>query len=88
MPWEIDYAHLSFLQLKKSKYHIPEDANIQIETVLNLSSYFIDWESSELPKAFFIDKYDADGYFAKECYNKSLTKTHFNKPLSIYNLLR
>jgi hypothetical protein len=37
---------------------------------------------------FFIDKYDADGYFAKECYNKSLTKTHFNKPLSIYNLLR
>jgi len=37
---------------------------------------------------FLIGKYDADGYFAEECFNKSLTKTFINKSLSIYNLLR
>jgi hypothetical protein len=37
---------------------------------------------------FLIEKYDADGYFAEECFKKSLTKTFINKPLSIYNLLR
>jgi hypothetical protein len=58
MPWEIDYAHLSFIQLKKSKYHLPENTNIQVETVLNLSSYILDWESSKLPKEFFIEKYN------------------------------
>ena len=58
MPWEVDYAHLTFTQLKKSKYHIPEGVNVQIETVLNLSTYLIDWESSKLPKEFFIEKYN------------------------------
>ena len=58
MPWEIDYAHLSFMQLKKSKYHLPENTNIQVETVLNLSSYILDWESSKLCKEFFIEKYN------------------------------
>ena len=37
---------------------------------------------------FFINRYDADGYFAQECYLKSISKTHFNIPLSIYNNLR
>ena len=84
MPWEIDYAHLSFLQLKKSKYHIPEDANIQIETVLNLSSYLIDWESSELPKAFFIEKYDqiskllVDYTHIKRTYEEDKLYGHLN----------
>jgi hypothetical protein len=58
MPWEIDYALLSFTQLKKSKYYIPEDVNIEIETVLNLSSYIIDWDNSKLPKEFFLEKYN------------------------------
>ena len=58
MPWEIDYALLFFTQLKKSKYYIPEDVNIEIETVLNLSSYIIDWDNSKLPKEFFLEKYN------------------------------
>jgi hypothetical protein len=37
---------------------------------------------------FKIDKYDADGYFASDCYSSSKTKTFINKPLSIYNFLR
>lgn len=58
MPWEIDYALLSFTQLKKSKYHLPNDVYITIDSVLNLSSYVINWEQSKLPKEFFIEKYN------------------------------
>lgn len=58
MPWEIDYALLSFTQLKKSKYYIPDDANITIDSVLNLSSHLINWEDSKLPKEYFIEKYN------------------------------
>lgn len=58
MPWEIDYALLTFTQLKKSKYHLPEGVNITIDSVLNLSSYLIDWDESKLPKEFFIEKYN------------------------------
>ena len=58
MPWEIDYALLTFSQLKKSKYHLPSDINVIIDSVLNLSSYTIDWDQSKLPKEFFIEKYN------------------------------
>ena len=37
---------------------------------------------------FIVNKYDADGYFAVECFNKSKNSFYINKPLSIYNLLR
>lgn len=36
---------------------------------------------------FIIDKYEADGYFAIECFNKSKTKITVHKVLSTYNLL-
>ena len=58
MPWEIDYTLLSFAQLKKSKYYIPDGVNITIDSVLNLSSHLINWEESKLPKEYFIEKYN------------------------------
>lgn len=58
MPWEVDDALLTFIQLKKSYYHISKEDNVTIETVLNLSSKFIDWNESVLPKEFFITKYN------------------------------
>ena len=58
MPWEIDYALLTFSQLKKSKYYLPNDINITIDTVLNLSSFLIDWDQTKLPKEYFIEKYN------------------------------
>ena len=66
MPWEIDYALLSFTQLKKSKYYLPEDVNITIDSVLNLSSYLINWEESKLPKEFFIEKYNTLSLLLKD----------------------
>jgi hypothetical protein len=58
MPWEIDYALLSFSQLKKVQKHIPEGVNIEFENVLNLSSNIIDWDKSKIPKEYFIEKYN------------------------------
>jgi hypothetical protein len=57
MPWEIDYALLTFTQLKKSKYYLQPDVNVKIKSALNLSSYLINWEESKLPKEYFIEKY-------------------------------
>jgi len=57
MPWEIDYALLTFSQLKKSSYYLNSEDTIYIDTALNLSSYIINWEESKLPKEFFIEKY-------------------------------
>jgi hypothetical protein len=37
---------------------------------------------------FILNKYDADGYFAVECFSKSKNPIYLNKVLSIYNLLR
>lgn len=37
---------------------------------------------------WILNRYDADGYFAKEMYNKALTKVYIPKVLSFYNALR
>jgi len=66
MPWEIDYALLSFTQLKKSKYHLQPDVNIKIKSALNLSSYLINWEESKLPKEYFIEKYETLSILLKD----------------------
>jgi hypothetical protein len=58
MPWDIDYALLTFTQLKKSKYHLPKDVNITIDAELNLTSYLYNWEESKIPKDYFIDKFE------------------------------
>jgi hypothetical protein len=66
MPWEIDYALLTFTQLKKSKYYLHDDVNITIDSVLNLSSYTTNWSQSKLPKEFFIEKYNQLSILLKE----------------------
>jgi hypothetical protein len=58
MPWEIDYALLTFTQLKKSSFYLQPDDKIYIDVGFNLSNYFIDWNKSKLPKEFFINKFN------------------------------
>jgi hypothetical protein len=57
MPWEIDYALLTFMQLKKASYYLSPNDSIYIDSALNLSSYIIDWDNSKLSKEFFKKKY-------------------------------
>ena len=68
MPWEIDYALMSFTQLKKTSFHIPDDVEIRIDAALNCSNYLIDWDNTKLPKQFFIDKFNSLLVLLKE-YN-------------------
>ena len=48
MPWEIDYALLSFTQLKKTSFYLPNDVEIKIDVALNCSNYLF---------SFFWEKY-------------------------------
>lgn len=66
MPYEIDYALLSYIQLKKSKFYIPSGVDIEIDTVLNCSDYLIDWDNTVLPKKFFIQKFEELGVLLKD----------------------
>ena len=68
MSWEIDYALLTYTQLKKTKYNLPSDVNVTVETVLNLSSYGVDWEQTKIPKQYFKDKYNQLSHLLKD-YN-------------------
>jgi hypothetical protein len=66
MPWEIDYALLTFSQLKKSKYYISSKYDIEIDSALNLSNHLINWDESKLPKEFFIEKYNTMSILLKD----------------------
>ena len=66
MPWEIDFALISFLQLKKSKYHIDPTVNIKITAVLNMSDYLINWDNTKLPKELFKQKFKDLGALLKD----------------------
>jgi len=57
MPWEVDYALLQFIQLKKSFQHLSPDDKVKFHIGLNLSNYIINWEESKLPKEYFINKF-------------------------------
>jgi hypothetical protein len=59
MPWEVDYALLQFMQLKKASKYLSPDDNVYFYIGLNLSEYIIDWNKSKLPKEHFINKFKA-----------------------------
>ena len=59
MPWEVDYALLQFIQLKKASKHLSPEDNVYFYIGLNLSEYIIDWNKSKLPKEYFINKFKA-----------------------------
>jgi len=58
MPWEVDYALLQFMQLKKSSLNLYPEDKIYFHIGLNLSSHIINWNESKLPKEYFINKFN------------------------------
>ena len=58
MGWELDYCLQSFTQLKKSKYYLSENDTIEINPVLNLSSYIVDWKASSLSKELLKSRFN------------------------------
>ena len=58
MPWEVDYALLQFMQLKKASLNLYPEDKIYFHIGLNLSSHIINWNESKLPKEYFINKFN------------------------------
>ena len=58
MPWELDFAELTFEKLSFAKKYINPEDTIYIQSALNLSDYILNWKESTIPKSFFIEKYN------------------------------
>jgi len=55
LPQEIDWFEWQVKQLKQGSYYLEEDDKVIIDVTLNLN--LVDWNQSQLPKQFFIDKF-------------------------------
>jgi hypothetical protein len=55
LPQEIDWFEWQIKQLKQGSYYLEEDDKVIIDVTLNLN--LVDWNQSQLPKQFFIDKF-------------------------------
>jgi hypothetical protein len=55
LPQEIDWFEWQIKQLKQGSYYLEEDNQIIIDVTLNLN--LIEWNKSQLPKQFFINKF-------------------------------
>jgi hypothetical protein len=83
---ETDKDFISFKQANK-------DGSIRLEGV-NISVGYIDSHNFAISvecmegTRWVLNRYDADGVFAYECYQKAKNKLYINKVLSVYNTLR
>jgi hypothetical protein len=56
LPQEIDWFEWQIKQLKQGSYYLEEDDNVIMDVTLNLN--LVNWEESQFPKQFFIDKFN------------------------------
>jgi len=56
MPYEIDQLEQLLLKLKTSSNYLSYSDKVVVDVLLNLN--LVDWESSSLPKSFFINKFN------------------------------
>ena len=83
---ETDEDFISFKQANK-------DGTIRLEGI-NISVGYIDSHNFVTSvecvgdTRWVLNRYDADGVFAHECYQKAKNKSYINKVLSVYNTLR
>jgi hypothetical protein len=83
---ELDHDFISFMQTKKDgRIRIYGD-KIKVGTI-DSHNFIV---SKNISRGIYwkIDRYEADGLFAVECYKKAKTKIYIPKVLSIYNYLR
>jgi hypothetical protein len=56
-PWEIDDFERQIHTMLLAKHYIQSDDIIIWDVTLNISDTIIDWNSSKLPKSFFVEKF-------------------------------
>jgi hypothetical protein len=77
---------ISFKQANKDGSIRLEGINISVGTID--SHNFITSVECVGDTRWVLDRYDADGVFARECFEKAKTILHISKILSVYNTLR
>jgi hypothetical protein len=55
LPQEIDWFEWQIKQLKQGSYYLEKNDKVIIDVTLNLN--LVEWDKSQLPKQFFIDKF-------------------------------
>lgn len=83
---DLNNDFISFIQLEKNGFVRLQGNFINVGHI-DSHNFIVDQKIVGNTR-FITDKYDADGYFAVECFNKAISHYYINKPLSIYNLLR
>lgn len=88
--WDsIQYHHVDFISF--SQAHKDSSIRLRGDTIsvgsIDSHNFIV---SADIAKdvRFVLDKYEADGIFAQQCYSKASTKVFIDKVLSIYNQLR
>lgn len=70
-PWEIDDFERQLRQLILGSYYVQEEDTIIIDVTLNVSSELVEWETSNISRDYFVNKYKyletiAQQYFVAE----------------------
>lgn len=58
LPREIDQFERLCNLFKESYFFVKDEINIVLDASLNLNEIFVDWENSQIPKEFFIEKFN------------------------------
>jgi hypothetical protein len=83
---EDDVDFISFKQVDKDGNIRLEGLNVSVGTID--SHNFVTSVKCVGDTRWVLNRYDADGVFARECYEKAKTILHISKILSVYNSLK
>ena len=83
---DVEFDFLSFKQNSKNGNLRLSGKNIVIGSI-DSHNFIVNYNIIK-DNRFIKDIYEADGFFAVDCYNNSVNKLYIDKVLSIYNLLR
>lgn len=83
MPWELDDALPAFNRIALANKYLPNDITLTVETCLNLSDYIINWSATQIPKQFFVDKYN----YINRAFYETKHKMHIYEKNELYGHL-
>lgn len=59
LPQEIDDLHITLYNLKRNMAMLPHDIKMDIDLTFCMSGELTDWDNTQLPQSYFIDKFTA-----------------------------
>lgn len=83
---DLNEDFISFMQEQKNKKIRLKSSEIELHKI-DTNNFIVSKKCTENIK-WDIERYDADGIFASECYKAAQTKKYIEKVLSTYNALR